>query len=168
MPLPMALGVGRFFGWLWFYLIPIRKTVAEQNLQREIEAETNAHAIFILFALLIGAPLLFGVSLQFISIFHTLFTKLNIEELSQQAALSGGAGTISISTLAVSPDFFMYYALGILAMSNFFGALLVGLIKTGRPISGVPNIPVLIFISVAVFLLINYVLGLFFGSLFTG
>jgi Kdo2-lipid IVA lauroyltransferase/acyltransferase len=34
LPLPVALAVGRLFGWVWYYLLPIRLGVARQNIRR--------------------------------------------------------------------------------------------------------------------------------------
>ncbi|MBM3309381.1 MAG: hypothetical protein FJY77_03920, partial [Candidatus Altiarchaeales archaeon] len=63
----------------------------EQNLVKQMKSETNAHVMFILFAILFGAPMLFGVSLQFILVFSGLFSKINVSELSN---LPQGATTI--------------------------------------------------------------------------
>jgi len=137
---------------------------AEQNLQKQMKAETSAHTLFILFAILIGAPLLFAISLQFITIFSTIYTKLNITELIEKAPMQ--RTFIMIRGLTITPDFFFKYAIAILFVSSFFSGLLIGMIRTGRPIAGIHNIPILIGISVGVFILINYILGIFFGSFF--
>lgn len=136
---------------------------AEQILQGQMRAETNAHALFIMFALLIGAPLLFGVSLRFITTFSALFSKLNVAEVAKIPK----TGMISLTGMSISPSFFLQYSILILSLLGFFGALLIGLIRTGRAISGIYNIPVFILISVGVFLLINYLLGTIFGVMFT-
>ena len=134
----------------------------EYNLRKQMAAETSAHAIFIMFAILIGAPLLFSVSHQFISIFSTLMNRVDISVLKEQAPMS----MITLSHLSITPEFFQIYAIAILIVSGFFGALLVGLLRTGKPISGVSNIPVFTVVAVGVFLILRYALGLFFGSMF--
>lgn len=136
----------------------------EQNLQKQMEAETRAHTLFILFAILIGAPLLFAISLQFITIFSTMYTKLNVAELIEKVPMQ--KGVLMIKAMSIKPDFFFKYAIAILSVSSFFSGFLIGMIRTGRPVSGIHNIPILAGISVGVFILINYLLGLFFGSFF--
>lgn len=133
----------------------------EQNLAKQMRAETHAHALFILVAILIGAPMLFAVSIQFIKTFSTLFEKLNISDSQVPQA-----GIVSLKGLSISPDFFFMYALLIFVVLGFFGALLISLIRTGKPVAGVPNIPVLVLGSIIVFLVLNHVLGVFFGGFF--
>ncbi len=133
----------------------------ESGLKRQMAAETNGHAIFILFAIMIGAPLLFSVSYQFIMIFSGMMTKLNVVELAKKAPQS----MIQISPLAITPEFFQYYALGILLLSGFFGAIMIGIIRTGDPVSGVPSIPAFIVIPLIVFYVMKTVLAMFFANI---
>lgn len=133
----------------------------EQNLMRRMRAETTAQAMFILFALLIGAPLLFSASLQFITIFSTIFSRVDVGILSQQAKGS----MITLQPLSITPNFFMTYAIIVLCISALFGSLLIGLIRTGKVTSGITLIPVLIALSVAIFMAMNYGLGSFFSGM---
>ncbi len=135
----------------------------EANLRRQMATEANAHSLFILFALVVGAPLLLAVSLQFITIFYTLFESMNLEDITESAQ----GGGIAISAISISPDFFFTYAILTLAVLALFGSLLIGLMKTGKVISGIVNVPVFVIISIAVFLLLNFGLDMFFGSMFT-
>jgi Kdo2-lipid IVA lauroyltransferase/acyltransferase len=41
LPLPVALAIGRFFGRIWYYVIPIRKRTAKQNIQRAFGSERS-------------------------------------------------------------------------------------------------------------------------------
>jgi hypothetical protein len=133
----------------------------EFNLKKQMGAETNAHSIFIIFAIMVGAPLLFAVSHQFITIFSTMMDKLQVTDLTTETP----EGMITLSQLSISPDFFLFYALMILLISALFGALLVGLLKTGNVLSGVPNIPIFIIGSIAVFFVLKYILSVFFNSI---
>ncbi|MFC2154465.1 type II secretion system F family protein [Candidatus Altiarchaeota archaeon] len=135
----------------------------EINLKKQMATEANAHSLFILFALVIGAPLLLAVSLQFITIFHTLFQTMDLDSLTEQ----GQAGMITISAISVTPDFFYTYAVLTLIILALFGSLLIGLMRTGKVISGIVNIPIFVIISVVVFLVLNAGLTMFFGSMFT-
>ncbi|MFH1054844.1 MAG: type II secretion system F family protein [Candidatus Altiarchaeota archaeon] len=135
----------------------------EDNLRKQMGAETTAQAIFILFAVLVGAPLLFAVSAQFITIFSTMMEKLNVQDLSKNAP----QGMITISQLSITPEFFQTYAIGILFVSAFFGSLLLGILKTGNPLSGLSTTPLLITVSIGIFLLIKHGLGLLFAGMIT-
>jgi len=135
----------------------------EQNLKLQMAAETSAQVIFILFAVVIGAPLLFGVSYEFINIFSTMMTKLNVQELSKNAP----QGMISMKPLAVSPQFFLTYSLCMLIISSFFGSLLIGILRTGNITQGFTTIPGLMAGSLAVFTVVRYVLDVFFSGMIT-
>ncbi len=133
----------------------------EQNLMKRMRAETTAQAMFILFALLVGAPLLFAASLQFIIIFSTIFSKVDVSILSQQSK----GGMIVLQPLLITPNFFMTYAIIVLCVSAVFGSFLIGLIRTGKITAGITLIPILTAMSVAIFLAMNYVLNSFFGGM---
>jgi Flp pilus assembly protein TadB len=133
----------------------------EQNLKKQMAAETSAHAVFILFAIVFGAPLLFAVSYQFIDIFSTMMDRLNISELGANSPQS----MVTLSELAISPGFFQLYAIGILAISGLFGSLLIGILRTGSPVSGIPSIPALVIIPALIFFVMQWALGLFFGNM---
>jgi pilus assembly protein TadC len=134
---------------------------SEQNLMKRMMAETTAQAMFIIFAILIGAPLLFGASLQFITIFSEIYEKVEAGGLTKYAQ----TGMMTIHPLTVKPEFFYWYAIFILIISAGFGSLLVGLIRTGKLSSGITLIPFLIAFAVLIFLGLNYALSQFFGSM---
>ena len=132
----------------------------EQNLFRRMRSETTSQTMFILFALLIGAPLLFAASLQFVTIFSTIFSETGIS--TGPSALTQDTGIISIQELPISPDFFWKYAVITLGISGLFGALLIGLIRTGKLSAGVPLIIILIPLAIIIFVVLEKLLGSFF------
>ncbi|RLI87924.1 MAG: hypothetical protein DRO76_01595, partial [Candidatus Altiarchaeales archaeon] len=132
----------------------------EQNLFRRMRSETTSQTMFILFALLIGAPLLFAASLQFVTIFSTIFSETGIS--TGPSALTQHTGIISIQELPISPDFFWKYAMITLGVSGLFGALLIGLIRTGKLSAGVPLIIILIPLAIIIFVVLEKLLGSFF------
>lgn len=140
---------------------------AERNLRKQMAAETSAYALFIMFTIFVGTPLLFSISHQFMTIFNALFEVTGISELisSGQSSKMPGGGMVAISKLAVSPSFFMKYAVATIFVLAFFGAFLIGLIKTGKPISGLSNMPFMVAIALGVFFLIDYALGVAFSGM---
>jgi len=133
----------------------------EQNLMKRMRAETAAQAMFIVFAILIGAPLLFASSIQFITIFSKIYSRIDTNVLSQQAQ----SGLMSMSGLSITPEFYFMYAVLTLGVSAFFASLLVGLIRTGKISSGLSSMPILIALAVGIFVGLNYGLGSFFGGM---
>ncbi|MFH1126367.1 MAG: type II secretion system F family protein, partial [Candidatus Altiarchaeota archaeon] len=136
---------------------------SEQNLMKQMKSETNAHVMFILFAILFGAPLLFSVSLQFITLFSTLFAKIDVTNL---ASLPQSNTLIMLHPFVISTSFYFRYAIITLVSLCFFGSFLVGLLRTGRPIAGLQNIPLMMAVSIIVFIILNYILTNIFAGAF--
>lgn len=137
---------------------------SEQNLLKQMASETNAHVMFISFAILFGAPLLFAVSKQFITVFSTLFSKIDMTKLSslpQTASMM-----IMLQPFVISSSFYLKYALITIVSLCFFGSFLIGLLRTGRAIAGLSNVPVMMFMSLVVFLSLDYLLSTMFSGLF--
>ena len=128
-------------------------------------AEAGAHSLFILFSLVVGAPLLLGVSMQFITIFHTLFEKMDLDSISPDAQQGM---MVSISGISITPDFYFMYAVLILGILGFFGSLLIGLMRTGRVIAGFVYVPVFVIAAIVIFMGINFGLGMVFSSMLAG
>ncbi|MFH1835721.1 MAG: type II secretion system F family protein [Methanobacteriota archaeon] len=139
---------------------------AERNLKKQMAAETSGYAMFILFTILIGAPLLFAISLQFITVFSSLFEQTGLSDLADSGTDIGPGGSfMQISNLAVTSNFFLRYAIANLAVIAFFGSFIMGLIKTGKPISGIQNIPILVIVTICLFFTFNYILRNVFSNL---
>lgn len=130
----------------------------EQNLFKRMSSETTAQALFILFALVVGAPLLFAASLQFVTIFNNIYEKIGLDK-AEAAAVPRHSGMVSLQKLPITAEFFWWYAVTTLTVSGAFGALLIGLIRTGKLSSGIPLVPVVVVLSVAVFIAITMLLS---------
>lgn len=138
---------------------------AEQNLYKRMSAQTTSQAMFILFALLIGAPLLFSSSLQFVTIFNKIYEKVGFND--DLSAMPQQTGMIALQKLPISANFFFQYAIITLFVLSMFGSLLIGLIKTGKLSSGVPLMPVIAPLSVIIFYLMTVALSSFFKGMMT-
>ncbi len=135
----------------------------EDNLKKQMAAETSAQSIFILFAIVIGAPMLFAVSSQFITIFSTMMEKLNVDELAKEAPQS----MVSLSALAITPSQFQLYALATLAISAFFASLFMGVLRTGRALDGITTIPALVIVAICAFIVMKIGLDTIFSGMMT-
>lgn len=136
---------------------------AEQNLFRRMRSETTSQSMFILFALLVGAPLLFAASLQFVTIFSTIFGETGIS--TGPSGLTQQTGIPPIQELPIKPDFFWKFAVITLGISGLFGALLIGLIRTGKLSAGIPIMIILIPLPIIIFVVLKNLLSSFFGGI---
>jgi len=134
---------------------------SEQNLKKRMAAETTSQVLFIVFALVIGAPMLFAASHQFVTIFSQTFSSIGLSE-----GTSRGGSLIQLEGFAIEPGFFSLYAICVLIVSSFFGSLIINVMKNGEMLSasGITLIPLLMVLSVAVFCVLDSLLG----SLFQG
>jgi len=133
-----------------------------QSLQKEMKANTTAYSMFILFSVLIGAPLLLGVSITFVEIFSAIFETIDVGSMEGAAQSS----MISLEGLSISPEFFWLYAVLVLLISGFFGGIMIGVIQTGKVSSGITYGPVLAIIAVTIFIVLHKVLvGVFGGAI---
>lgn len=135
----------------------------EINLRSQMASETNAQALFTMFASLFGSPMLLAVSLQFITMFSDLMERLDVGKLAE--AIPDKATMFTITELAITPDFFETYAVLILFVTGFFAALLVGILRKGKAVSGVVNIPFFVIVSIAVFFTIRHILTSLFAKM---
>jgi len=137
-----------------------------KNLQKEMKANTTAYSMFILFAVLIGAPLLLGVSITFVEIFSAIFETIDVGSMEGAAAQ---ASMISLEGLSIDPDFFWMYAVLVLIISGFFGGIMIGVIQSGKASSGLTMAPILAIIAVVIFVILHRVLfGVFGGAIAAG
>lgn len=195
-------------------------------LQKEMAASTMSYILFILFGMIIGAPLLFSVSINFVDIMNkfqpdTLETDtssggsamagmqgfdmmsmgssscpkdfdgdgipdkeekdlygLNPSNSSDSGSINPKTGNTYLKdyqkiaeptpSSCVNAAYLINFALLALLSVAFFGALLIGQIRSGKQSAGVKLIPLLIPITLGMFLLMNTGMAMFFGAMFGG
>jgi hypothetical protein len=134
----------------------------EENLKGQMAAETSAQAVFIMFAVVVGAPLLFAVSTQFITIFSEMMENLDVVELTAQTQQQS---LVALSPMSITGDEFGLYAMATLIVSSFFASLLLGILKSGNPSSGLSLSLILAVASVSVFFIVRMVLDALFAPM---
>jgi len=147
----------------------------ELALVRRMQTETTMQVMFIGFALIFGAPLLFSASNQFVMVFSKTIQEINIPE----DASTGNMITIHDFPVAASIDCgyldlkceekfnFKAYCLICLFISALFGSLLMGLMRSGRigSASGMYTAIIMIIVSITVFVILNSALGSLFSNM---
>ena len=132
-----------------------------QALRKEISASVMMYALFITFATVIGAPLLYAISLYFVDIMGQLWSPETISDVQ-----GVGGGIISPTGIQITTDELFLFSLASLTVTTFFGSLIIGLIRTGQERNGVKYMPMLVLGSIAVFLVMRYLISSVFGTLF--
>lgn len=131
------------------------------HLREEIAASVQTYSMFIMIAALVGAPILFSISVFLTQATQNLWSaqNLNAENLPE-------TGMLTLSQPSIDPSFFAQFSLAAIIISNFFAALVISEIKNGRATDGLKRAPVFVVIAVVIFfasrLLVSTALGGFF------
>jgi Flp pilus assembly protein TadB len=137
-----------------------------QLLQKEINATVAMYTMFIVFASVLAAPMLFAVSTFYVQTTTKLWSE-QITGVTEQFAAVGTTGPklFSVGAMAITYDEVIMFSIACILITTFFGALTIGLIKHGAAKRGIKYAP--LFVSIA--LLIYYggyiILKSMFGAL---
>lgn len=159
----MMLEALRYGGAMSDLLDQISKDLRNQQLiQKEVAGQMFMYSIFIAFAGLIAAPILYGLTSQMISVTDTVWKGI-------LQANPGGLPTTGISFLKpqppqISTDTYFTFAIIAIAMITGFASLIMSAISTGKALRGLRYMPVFIGIGIVIFLVMRTVVA----GLFTG
>ncbi|MEK6808157.1 MAG: type II secretion system F family protein [Nanoarchaeota archaeon] len=118
-------------------------------LQREMSANVSNYVIFIGFASIVAAPMLFALGHQFLGV---------VQKLALNTDIPKGVGplaSISLSGTGISSGSFTIFAFTSLTITAFFSALIVGVIKKGDAKSSVKYIPIFIIVALVIFYVVD-------------
>lgn len=139
----------------------IANNIQETDLmKKDMAANVTSYSIFITFASLVAAPLLFALSGQLLQIVTSIFSKIHISsDMSSNFPISlGGVG--------LSANDYTIFAVVTLVISSSFSAFIIATIKKGNAKYGVKSLPVFIITAVTIFLILSKIMGYFFSSIF--
>jgi len=116
-----------------------------------------------MFAIMVGAPLLFSMSTFMVSVLENM--SINIAGSFGTSGKSYlGIQTTSMS-LPISLDFLMQFSLISLISTSLLGAVVIGLINTGNWKNGIKYMPIFTLISLGFFYAMNWVLASTIGTM---
>lgn len=128
------------------------KHIREINaLKRHIAAEATLQMLFIMFAAVIAAPLMFGTSTVIIEKISSLGVGSDIE-----APRGVGASLPKTAAIAPAAQYMLHYAVAAVTLNSLFASFIVGLIKEGKKVSGLRYFPVILLVSLLVMFLTRF------------
>jgi len=130
--------------------------------KREMAANVTTYVIFISFATIAAAPVLFALSGVLIRVISNLGGTLGG---GASAASTSGFG-ITFSGGGIEYADFRIFAVVTLIITSFFSAVIIATIKKGNIRSGLKYIPIFIIITVTLFLIADRILGKLLGVVF--
>lgn len=128
-------------------------------LKKEMSANVATYAIFITFASIVMAPILFGLATELLTIIVGITSGLD---------LSGSSSSMFAINMKTSPDMivdFRWFSIMMLSVSSLMSASIVSVIRKGRVREGLRNLPIFIAVSLAIYFVTISVLHVMLGSL---
>ncbi|MBI2548668.1 type II secretion system F family protein [Candidatus Woesearchaeota archaeon] len=122
-----------------------------RSLKREFVTQTKTYALFILFTVLLGAPILFAVSIQFLGIVTAMQQQVNMNNTFGIGFLSGD--------VAISVGFVQTVSIVMLLLTGILASVLIGVIRDGTLRSGLRYSPFMMSGSLLVFFIAKTVIG---------
>jgi hypothetical protein len=163
----MILESLRYGGAMADLIEQISKDMRNQQMtQKEVAGQMLMYSIFIAFAGLIAAPVLYGLTSQMIVVTDTVWKGI----LTQNP---GGLPTTGVSFLKPSPpkitaDTYRDFSLASIVVICGFASLIMAAISTGSAIKGLKYLPVFIICGIAIFFIVQYVISLMFAGIGAG
>jgi len=118
-----------------------------QELRRQLITGTSMYIVFILFAVLIGMPVLLSISIEFVNMMGSL------QQQSAQTSLSGEVG-LAMGT-PISADFLFNVSILAIIATSITVSILIGVIHDGKELNGLRYTLYLFIVSIVVFLLMH-------------
>jgi len=129
-----------------------------QEMKKELLSTTKMYVVFVGFVVVVGTPLLMGVSVQFLKMINSISAQSNFTggEISSVAFLS--------SDLSISPEFMVTMGFIFLFINSVLSSFFMGVLGNGKALSGIKNFPLLFIVSSIIFIIAINVLGAFLGG----
>jgi Flp pilus assembly protein TadB len=157
----------RFGGAMADLLEQISKDMRNQQLtQKEVAGQMLMYSIFIAFAGLIAAPVLYGLTSQMIIVTDTVWKGI----LAQNP---GGLPTTGVSFLKPSPpkisaETYHDFSIAAIVIICGFASLIMSAISSGSAIKGIKYLPVFIILGIVIFLVVQYAISVVFSGIGAG
>lgn len=129
-----------------------------RSLKKELVTSTKTYVAFIMFTIIIGAPLLLGISIQFITIVTDMQASSGVSDVGFGMSFLAGE-------VVISADFLVKVSIGLLVVTSVLAAILLGTIREGKPTYGFRYAPIIAIGSLAAFFIFRHVITNFFGSI---
>ena len=129
-------------------------------MRKHIKSNVIMYSMFIMFASVMGAPLLFAVSVYFIEMISGFWTEAATEIPSQMSS-----GFMQMKGPQIESYEMMLFSVACIILTTVFGSLIIGLIQSGKEKRGIKYIPLLAGAGLFVFFAVRFVISAMFGNL---
>jgi pilus assembly protein TadC len=130
------------------------KDISEtKGLKNALATGTKTYTMFILFTVIIGAPMLYSVSLHFVDIMEGMGNKQqsNNEDVFELGLMSGG--------IDISSSFIFWMSFFMIVATSVFSAILIGVISEGNKTYGLRYAPFIALASLIIFFIARFLIS---------
>jgi archaeal flagellar protein FlaJ len=129
-----------------------------RGLKKELITSTKTYMSFIFFSIIILAPVLLSISIQFLDFMEKFQSRTGpIDSTAGIGLLAGG--------LPISADFMFTISVGMLFLTSILASILIGTIKEGKLISGLRYAPGIVVATMILFFILRRLISDFFSTL---
>ncbi len=163
----MILESLRFGGAMADLIEQISKDMRNQQMtQKEVSGQLFMYSIFIAFAGLIAAPVLYGLTAQMIIVTDAVWKGILAQ--NPGGLPSAGVSFLKPSPPKITPQTYHNFSLVAIIVITGFAALIMAAISSGSAIKGLKYLPVFIIIGIAIFIVVQTVIAGVFAGLGAG
>jgi len=135
-----------------------------QIMKKDISADVVTYVIFIGFAALVAAPLLFALSYRINIIMGTLLSGINLGGATAGASVGGSLDLTKIGS-GLSASAFKNFALVSLGITSVMSAMIIATVTKGNIKSGIRLIPIFGAVAIILFFILSTILTVLFKGL---
>lgn len=130
-------------------------------VEEKIKANVMMYVIFIFIAVAFGSPMLFALSTFLVEVLTKSIGSITLPDTATTSSLP-----ISFTSVNISTDFIMTYALVMIISSAILGSMIIGLISKGKEREGLRYVLILVPGAIGVFFGIRFVVTNLLSGLF--
>ena len=159
----MILESLKFGGATADLLDQISKDLRNQQLvQKEVAGQLFMYSIFVVFAGLIAAPALFGLTGEMIKVTSSIWQ--GILKSNPNGFSSAGLSFLKPSPPKITPVQYHNFSLAAIIVVTGFASIIMSAISSGSVIKGIKYTPLFILVGIGIFLLVGHIIA----TIFTG
>jgi pilus assembly protein TadC len=129
-------------------------------IKKEMAANVMTYAIFIGFATIVAAPILFGLSGQLLIIIQDIMGML-----AQNGDSGGGMFALDMTANSITVRDFRIFSVATLTVTAIFSACIVSIIRKGNVKEGLRYLPMFVLATLALYFLSSWLLSILLGGM---
>ena len=130
-----------------------------RSVRREIGSIILNYELFIVAAVALGAPMLYGVSTFLVDIMLKIKGKIADSAGSGSASAMSGSIGIFKGKLLLTPEAISFFAMASIVVTVFFGCMAVGVMGSGKRVEGLKYFPLLALLGIGILLFVRAALS---------